>query len=53
MATGPHKTILYKPKLVITAEDLADWHARVKGKPDSEMLDSVLTTEEVQTAYFE
>ena len=53
VATGPHKTILYKPKLVITAEDLADWHARVKGKPDSEMLDSVLTTEEVQTAYFE
>jgi ribose transport system substrate-binding protein len=49
----PYNVFLYNPTLVIDSSNVAEWYKKLEGKPDSEVLDNYLTTEQALKLYFE
>jgi ribose transport system substrate-binding protein len=49
----PYNVLLYHPTLVITEDNLEEWYNKLKDRPDSEVLDSILTRDEALKQYFE
>jgi len=49
----PYNVFLYNPTLIIDERNVEEWYKKLEGRPDSEVLDNYLTTEQALKLYFE
>jgi ribose transport system substrate-binding protein len=49
----PFNVLLYNPTLIITADNLEEWYKKLEGKPQEEVLDSYLTSQQALDLYFQ